>query len=102
MNGAIADRMDLRHFLLVESIIGAFMFTFIAFTTDSWFLTLLNGNVNLLHNVYYSFYLLNGIVYSGIYPAGNGIILNWIDEKYRGRVLTIWIGSLNVGGIIFF
>jgi len=43
-----------------------------------------------------------GILYSAIYPAANGLLLNWIDEEYRGRISTIWAGSLNIGGIFFY
>lgn len=45
---------------------------------------------------------LNGFVYSACYPACAGLVLTWIDEKNRGRLATIWAGSLNFGGVAFF
>lgn len=98
----MADSMDTCNFLLIFSTMNALTFSSIAFMTDIWLLNLLNGNVYLLHNILYLLYFMLGILYSAIYPAANGLLLNWIDEEYRGRISTIWAGSLNIGGIFFY
>ena len=45
---------------------------------------------------------LNGFIYAACFPVCCGCCLEWIDEENRGKILTLWVGSLNVGGIAFY
>ena len=101
-NGILVDRMNISTFLSIQGIIGSLLFSLIPYLCDVWFLNLLDDNLNLLHNILFGLYFLCGILYSAIYPAANAAILNWIDHDYAGRVLTFWVGSFNIGGILFY
>lgn len=99
--GKISDQYDVRKILVIYSLVAGGLFSGMAFLMDEFFVKFLGSELHFDHCVM-ALMFLNGMTYSCCYPACAGLVLNWIDEHNRGRLATIWAGSLNFGGVAFF